>query len=56
MKDLLERFVGEFIDELADGFVGGVEDVFKWCTYNLSEYNKATAPPNLAMIADVKAN
>lgn len=43
------------MDELKDGFINGEEDVWKWCSNNITAYNAASAPPNMAMMANMKS-
>ena len=51
----MEDAVGELLKETEDGFVNGQEDFWRWVDYNLNEYNAASAPPNMAMMAKMKS-
>lgn len=55
LRSVLEGAVGEVVDELAGEFNDGEEGVWAWISYNLSEQNLATAPPNMAMMANMKS-
>ena len=45
MKRISVQAVGKIVEEIEDGFVDGEEDVWKFVEYNITEYNKASAPP-----------
>lgn len=55
LKRLAMEAVAEFMDEVRDGFVNGDEDVWKWCLNNIQAYNVAQAPPQMAMMANMKS-
>lgn len=45
LKEISVIAVGKIVDEIEEGFVDGVDDVWAFVEYNITEYNKATAPP-----------
>ena len=55
LKSLLEKFVGEAIDDLQDGFINGEEDLWKWIEFNVKDYNISSAPPAMNMMANMKS-
>lgn len=50
MKDVLAFFIGEWIDELQDGFINGMQDVVLFFRENFKAIISESAGPDMAMI------
>ena len=55
LRSIMENFAGESVEDLEDGFINGQEDMWKWVESNIQAYNVACAPPNMAMMANMKS-
>lgn len=56
VKACMDKGVFELVNELSDGFKNGEDGVWAWVQYNITEHNLAQAPPNMAMMAQMKSN
>lgn len=48
MKDIISNFVGEWIDEIQDGFVNGMQDVVLFLRENLKKLIESASGPEMA--------